>query len=75
MSNAKENKSNAADDMESKMEERDQVRRDEERKEWGNLNQNLQTGTHESPKFGVPWPPSYKTRRKGSRQIQGPENK
>jgi hypothetical protein len=45
MGNREEGKSDTAGEMESKMEEREQARREEERGEWEDLNQSIQTGT------------------------------
>lgn len=67
MSDAEEKKSDAAEKMKWKIEERDQARRENEKDEWEDVNQNLQTGTHDATHPGINWGPSYKIRRKRSK--------
>jgi hypothetical protein len=75
MSNRAEGKSDTAEEIEFKMEEREQTRREEERGEWEDLNQSLQTGTHDAVHQGIKWGPSYRTRRKQAKRNQGSKNK
>ena len=74
MGNREEGKSDTAGEMESKMEEREQARREEERVEWEDVNQSIQTGTHDATHPGIKWGPSYRTRRKKLSGSQGPKN-
>jgi hypothetical protein len=53
--------SEVAEDMESKMEERDEGRSEHQRIEQQDLNQGIDTGTHDSTRSGVNWPASFKT--------------
>jgi len=53
-------KSKAADEIESEMEDRDDARSEEQRDQGEDLNQGMQTGTHDSQRLGVNWPPSYR---------------
>lgn len=72
MSSAQEDrKSDTAEEMEAKMEDREQVRREAERGEWEDLNQSIQTGTHDATRRGIRWGASYKTRRRKSKAKQG----
>jgi hypothetical protein len=50
----------AADELESEMEERDEARMEDDRDELGDLNQGMDTGTHDSTRLGVDWPASYR---------------
>lgn len=62
--------SKAAERMEAELEDRQDLRREEERDLGQDLNQKIQTGTHDSERLGVHWPPSYRTlkkRKSGSR--------
>jgi len=61
---AEEVESKAANEVESEMEDRDQARVDEERNDAEDLNQGMETGTHDSQKLGVNWPPSYRNLKK-----------
>lgn len=56
--------SKTAEQMESEFEERQENRREKERNQGEDLNQSIQTGTHDSERLGVKWPPSYKTLKK-----------
>jgi len=58
------NRSKAANEIESEMEDRDESRVDEERDQAEDLNQGIQTGTHDSQRLGVNWPPSYRNLKK-----------
>jgi hypothetical protein len=57
-------KSKTAQQMESEMEDRQNIRREEERDQAEDLNQSIQTGTHDTERTGVKWPPSYRTLKK-----------
>lgn len=70
-----ERRSDTAEEMELKIEARDEARREEERGEFEDLNQSIQTGTHDAIHSGIRWGPSYKTRRKRSKSKQGPTSK
>jgi hypothetical protein len=69
MSPKEERESKAVDELESELEDRDTFRRENERSEQGDLNQGMQTGTHDSSKLGVNWGPSYKTKRKKAPKV------
>jgi hypothetical protein len=70
-----ERRSHTAEEMESKIEAREEARREEERGEFEDLNQSIQTGTHDLIHSGIRWGPSYKTRRKRSESKQSPTSK
>jgi hypothetical protein len=53
-------KSKAAERLEANIENREQLRRDQERDIQQDLMQNVQTASHDSERTGVKWPPSYK---------------
>jgi hypothetical protein len=55
---AAENK--VAENLESEIEEREEVRREDDRAEQQDLNQGMDTGTHDSTRYGVNWPASYR---------------
>ncbi len=57
-------KSKTAEQMEDEMEDRQEVRREEERDQATDANAQIQTGTHDSERLGVNWPPSYRTLKK-----------
>jgi hypothetical protein len=57
-------KTKGAEDMESEVEDRGELRREEERDQAEDLNQSIQTGTHDSERLGVKWPPSYRNLKK-----------
>lgn len=57
-------KSKTAEQMKSEMEDRQEARRQEERDRGEDLNQSIQTGTHDRERLGVNWPPSYRTLKK-----------
>lgn len=60
----RKSKSKAAEQMDAEMEDRQDLRREEERDMGQDLNQKIQTGTHDSERLGVKWPPSYRTLRR-----------
>lgn len=57
-------KSKTAKQMEAELEDRQNIRREKERDQAEDLNQSIQTGTHDSERTGVNWPPSYRTLKK-----------
>ena len=64
MSITNERKSKVPEELESELEDREEVRREDERSDWEDLNQGMQTGTHDVKHRGIKWGPSYRTRRK-----------
>jgi hypothetical protein len=56
----KSKQSEAADIMESDMEDRDKARSDDDRSERQDLTQGMDTGTHDSTRGGVNWGRSYR---------------
>lgn len=56
--------SKTAKQMESELEDRQDMRREKERDQGQDLLQRTQTGTHDSERLGVNWPPSYRTLKK-----------
>jgi len=60
-------------EMEAEVDDRDGVRREGEQAEQQDLNQGMDTGTHETTRHGVNWGPSYRVKKtnarsKGSKQ-------
>jgi len=70
-----EEKSKAAEETAAEMEERQEVRRQKEQSQWQDLNQGIQTGTHDTQYTGPRWGSSYKIRRKKSKSGQSGEEK
>lgn len=68
-----ERKSKVADEMESKMEDREEARVQDDRAEREDLNQGMDTGTHDSTHRGVKWGPSYKVRRETAKPNEEPK--
>lgn len=66
-SNEEKTNSETAEQMEKEFEDRQEARREGERDQAEDLNQSIQTGTHDSEKLGVNWPPSYRTLKKRKR--------
>jgi hypothetical protein len=64
MRNSGDRKSKAARQEEAAIQNREQLRRDQERDVQQDLMQNVQTASHDSQRLGVKWPPSYKTLKK-----------
>jgi hypothetical protein len=64
MSAAEERKSEIAEEMEAEMEYREEARLGDERAKREDLNQGMDTGTHDFTHRGVNWPASYRIRRK-----------
>jgi hypothetical protein len=70
-----ERKSKIADQMEQEMEDRDDERVQEDRAERENLNQGMDTGTHDSIHRGVKWGPSYRVRHKSTKTAEDAKQK
>jgi hypothetical protein len=65
-----------AENLESEAEVRDEGRREDDRAEQQDLNQGMDTGTHESTRYGVNWPASYRNLSKSmpDKPKEVPEN-
>lgn len=61
-----ERKSEAAQEQEAEMEQHEAARLEAEQNEQQDLNQGMQTGTHDARHPGIKWGPSYKVRRSGN---------
>ena len=70
MGDVDDRKSEAADEMESELEERDEARVQDDRAEREDLNQGMNTGTHDSTRRGVKWGPSYRVRTKTTKTTK-----
>jgi hypothetical protein len=68
-----ERESRAADELESEMEDRDDARMESELDEQTDLNQGMDTGTHDSTRLGVDWPASYKVPMRPAKSEQPSE--
>lgn len=68
-----ERKTKVADEMESEMEARDDNRVQDERAEREDVNQGMETGTHDSIHRGVKWGPAYRLRRKTAKPSEEPK--
>jgi hypothetical protein len=62
MGDADERKNEAANQLESEMEQRDEARALDDRAEREDLNQGMDTGTHDSIHRGVNWGPEFRVR-------------
>jgi hypothetical protein len=62
MSMTKDRKSEIAEQMEAEIEYREDGYLDDERAKREDLNQGIDTGTHDFIHRGVNWPPSYRIR-------------
>ena len=62
-----------AAEMESEAEERDEARAEDDRAEGEDLNQGMDTGTHDSIHRGVNWGPSYRVRPKEEKPNTAPK--
>lgn len=62
MGEADERKDDAANELEAEIEQRDEARIQDDRAEREDLNQGMDTGTHDSIHRGVNWGPSYRVR-------------
>ncbi len=59
----------------SEMEDRVEGRREDERAKQQDLNQGMETGTHDSNRSGINWGPSYKTPAKRSKPDETTEER
>jgi hypothetical protein len=57
-------------DLDAKEEQHEEGRRTTERTEQQDLNQGMDTGTHDSTRHGVAWGPAYQVRSTTSRKRQ-----
>jgi hypothetical protein len=60
-----------ADELESKMEDREDARIETERDEQEDLNQGMQTGTHDASHPGIKWGASYKVKKAAASPSRG----
>lgn len=63
MKAAEDRKSEIAEEMEAEIEYRESNYQADERAKREDLNQGIDTGTHDFTHRGVNWPPSYRIRR------------
>jgi hypothetical protein len=68
-------KSKVAEELESDMRLRQESRKQEERSQWEDLNQSIQTGTHDSTFTGVHWGPSFGLRKRKASKPQPEDEK
>ncbi len=73
MSTPKERNSKIAEEMESKMEDREEARIEGERGRTKDLMGMQDPGAHDTIRRGINWGPSYKTRRKAAKPKQNPK--
>lgn len=73
MGDADERKDKAADELEAEIEQRDETRVQDDRAEREDLNQGMDTGTHDSIHRGVNWGPSYRVRPKTNKPPEEPK--
>ena len=73
MDDTDERKSEAAAEIESEAEVRDGARAEDDRAEREDLNQGMDTGTHDSIHRGVNWGPSYRVRPKAEKPNTEPK--
>ena len=73
MGDADERKNEAANQLESEMKERDEARTLDDRAEREDLNQGMDTGTHDSIHRGVNWAPEFSVRPRPSKPNEEPE--
>jgi hypothetical protein len=71
----KSKESEVAEDLNSELEKRDDNRREDERSEQQDLNQGMETGTHDSTGRGINWGPSYRAPGKRAKASKAPEQK
>jgi hypothetical protein len=74
-SKAMDQESNIANEIESEMEGRDEDRRVSDRAEREDLNQGMETGTHDSTRSGVKWGSSYTIKSKAKSAKASPGTK
>jgi hypothetical protein len=74
MSAAKERDSKAAEEMRSKLEDREEARLEAERSTLKGLNQGMENpASQDTTHRGIRWGPSYRSRRKARKKSEGPE--
>jgi hypothetical protein len=73
MDDTDERKSETAAEIESEAEVRDEARAEDDRAEREDLNQGMDTGTHDSIHRGVNWGPSYRVRPKAEKPNTEPK--
>lgn len=73
MSDAEERKDQAADEMEAEIVERDAARAQDDRAEREDVNQGMDTGTHDSIHRGVNWRPEFSVRPKPQKPNSEPK--
>jgi len=61
-----------AEEKESEAQQHDEARLEGERDEQQDLNQGMQTGTHDASDPGIPWGPSYRIKENSASANQGP---
>jgi hypothetical protein len=64
----------AAEDMESKAEEHDEEHLEADRDEQQNLNQGMDTGTHDAPYRGIKWGPADRIKERSASASQGSDD-
>ena len=74
-SEAAEELHNAAEQLASEAEERDEGRLEAERDELEDLNQGMQTGTHDAFHSGIKWGSSYRIKESATSPKQTPDGK
>lgn len=75
MTTKEKDESKVPEEMESDAEVQENVRRGEERSQWEDLNQGMETGTHDSRRGGIRWGRHYKLRKKKSQPNSGSTEK
>jgi hypothetical protein len=71
MNKPEKRKSRIAEEMESKLEDRDEARLETERSRLKDVMQGMQDpGSHVTARRGINWGPSYRTRRKAAQPKQ-----
>jgi hypothetical protein len=73
MGDADERKNEAANQLESEMKERDDARTVDDRAEREDLNQGMDTGTHDSIHRGVNWAPEFSIRPRTNKPNEEPK--
>ena len=73
MDDTDERKSEAAAEIESEAEVRDEARAEDDRAEREDLNQGMDTGTHDSIHRGVNWAPEFSVRPRPNKPDEEPK--
>jgi len=73
MGDTDERKNDAANQLESEMEQRDQERALNDRAQREDLNQGMDTGTHDSIHRGVNWAPEFSVRPRPNKPDEEPK--